>query len=73
MKVNQGGRPRKIKPVPIDAIIQGSNISPLMDPELSSPMIPLLDISNNLNFGGNHHIDPGDDFIIGGVGKEAGD
>jgi hypothetical protein len=64
MKVNQGGRPRKIKPVPIDAIIQGSNISPLMDPELSSAKIPLLDISNNLNFGSNHHIDPGDDFII---------
>ena len=63
MKVNQGGRPRKVKPVPIDAIMQSSNISPYVDPELSSMKVPQMDILQNQNFCGTQQIDLCDDVI----------
>ena len=63
MKFNLGGWPRKDNPVPIDAFVQGSAGSPVGASAPPSTKAPQMDISNNLNFGGNPHIDQCDDVI----------
>jgi len=73
MKVNLGGWPRKDNPVPIDAFVQGSAGSPVGASAPPSTKVPQMNISNYLNFGGNPHIDQGDDVINGGVDLETED